>query len=67
MAIFWNQPMPVTALMTPSDIDHIYQTKAFKSWQQSREQDVALQVSALERLDNVAKHIAGLGKVLSRR
>jgi hypothetical protein len=48
--------------MKLSDVKTFFESKAFKGWKKSKEQEVKLQVAIIDRLDAVIKSIHNLGK-----
>ncbi len=53
--------------MRRSDVQAIFESKAFSDWRKSQEANQKTQAAVIERLDLVIKSVSGLGKALSRR
>jgi hypothetical protein len=53
--------------MQRSDVEVIFESKAFSDWKKSREADQKLDLAVIERLDVVIKAIGNLGKALANR
>jgi hypothetical protein len=53
-------------LMRRSDVQTIFESKAFSDWRKSQEARQKIDLAVVERLDIVIRSIGNLGKALSR-
>lgn len=67
MMLFFGQPMSSVLEMTPSDSRDVFEGKTFKTWKKVRDHDLKMTTAVIERLDGVARQVANLAKVMSRR
>lgn len=52
--------------MRRSDVQGIFESKAFEGWKKSRESMQKIDIAVIERLDMVIRSIGNLGRALSR-
>jgi hypothetical protein len=53
--------------MRRSDIKTIFESKQFKDWKRSREAQNRQHLAVCERIDNVVRSLANLGKVVAQK
>jgi hypothetical protein len=50
-----------------SDVKDFFESKTLKQWQDNKKAEQKMYGALFERIDNVSKTVASLGKVLARR